>query len=383
MPRLLLLLQLFTTAFTQAQGSLSGTVTDAQTGGPLSFATVYLDGTSKGDVTDEDGRFTLSNVVLPATLVVSHLSYTNQMLALTTDPGPLSIRMEPRERVLAGVEVTDRNLRQKTLAEFKALLLGRDEWGRKSTFQNDEALRFDRDYREHKVKVDNERTRQLLLNSERTDGRWSADGSIYTFEEAQNLKAVSNGPLIVRLPHLGYILQLDLNHFGADYRTGSRTMLGTFFFAPDAEQRERQRKNREQAYLGSAMHFARALLAGTLSENGFRVLEVSKDSTGRGEIVQAIQLRDYLHPGEAGTWELRGLAGRSLAILYYADQQKRPLPPDKWRKQQPVQSRCFVQEDRCILLAGGAFGDTYLVFSGEMGSRGLAWLLPMDYVFGE
>ncbi|MBC6995113.1 carboxypeptidase-like regulatory domain-containing protein [Neolewinella lacunae] len=383
MPSLLLLLLLFTTAFTQAQGTLSGTVTDAQTGEPLGFATVYLDGTSKGDVTDEAGRFTLANVVLPANLVISHLSYTNQVLALTADPGPLSIRMEARERVLAGVEVTDRNLRQKTLAEFKTLLLGADEWGEQSTFQNDNVLRFDRDYRPQTIQVHNERMRQLLLSAERSDGRWSADGSTYTFEEATNLQAVSNGPLTIRLPHLGYTLQMDLNHFEADYRSGSRTLLGTFFFAPSAKQNAQQRKNRERAYLGSAMHFARALLAGTLTENGFRVLEVSKDSTGRGEIVQDILLRDYLHPGEDGTWELRGLAGRSLAILYYADQQKRPLPPEKWRKQQPVQSRCFVQEDRCLLLAGGAFGDASLTFSGDMGSRGLAWLLPVDYVFGE
>lgn len=366
-----------------AQATLAGTVTDALTGEPVAFATVYLDGTSKGEVTQDDGRFTLTGVALPASLVVSHLNYRNQTIALKATGAPLNIRLAPAEEMLAGVEVTDLNLRQETLAEFKSLLLGTDEWAQKAAILNDEVLRFDRDYRERTVEVNNDYMRNLLVSRDRPDGRWSLDRSQYFYEEAANLKAVSNGPLVIRLPHLGYTLRMDLTGFEAEYRSGRRAYLGTFFFAPDARIKARHRKNRERAFWGSAMHFARSLLANDLAGNGFKVVEVTKNPDNGHEVVKEINLPSFLLQTGTNVWELRGLAGRECVILYYADGKNRPLPPEKWSKSQPVQSRFFVEEDRCVLLAGGVFGDAAIAFSGYVGSLGLAWILPVDYVFGE
>lgn len=366
-----------------AQQQISGTITDGANGEPIAFATVYLDGTSKGEVTGDDGTFSLSGVVLPATLVISHLNYQNQTLPLSSATGPLAIRLVPAEEMLVGVEVTDGNLRQQTVTEFKKLLLGTDDWAGKSTIRNDEVLRFDRDYREMTVEVNNDYMRNLLVERDRPDGRWSIDGSKYSYDEAENLKAVSRGPLVIRLPHLGYTLRMDLNAFEAEYFTGRRAYLGTFYFVSDTKLKARHRKNRERAYLGSAMHFARALLAGNLVENGFKVVEVTKNQETGSDIVRDIALAGYLHQRGENSWELRGLAGRRFVILYYADGKNRPLAEDKWSRAQPVQSRFFVEENKCILLAGGAFGDATIAFSGYIGNLGLAWMLPVDYVFGE
>jgi hypothetical protein len=364
-----------------AQTNLSGTLIDAQTGEPVAFATVYLDGTSKGEVTGDDGSFLLRDVALPATLIVSHLNYVNQTLAVTNSMKPLSIRLAPRKEVLASVEITDQNLRERTLAEFKNLLLGTDDWGKSSRLRNDEVLRFDRDYVEKTVIVRTENMRQLLLARDHTDARWSEDGNKYFHDQAVSLKAVTVAPLEVALPHLAYVLRMDLNQFTAQYAEGRRAYLGTFFFADTKDIKPKHLRNRQRAYLGSAMHFARSLLANGLATNGFKVVEVIKDSTTKEEVLQEIDLSTHLHQLDEKAWELRGLKGRDFAVLYYGDNKRRPLPPWKWKRVQPVQSSFYVEADRCVLFAGGVFGDASIAFAGYMGTRGLAWLLPLDYVW--
>jgi hypothetical protein len=364
-----------------AQITLTGQLRDSLTGDPISFATVYLDGTSTGDVTSDDGAFTLGPVSLPATLVVSHLNYHNQTINLTTDPsGPLNIQLRSREEVLAGVEVKDQDLRAKNIKEFRRLLLGTDDWGDNSSFLNGEVVNFDRDYVEKELKVNNDYMRQKLVERDRADARWSIDGQSYFFTDPVNLKATTRSALSIRLPHLGYTVRMDLNSFLAEYRSGRMAYLGTFFFQPDDRLRPRYLKNRQRAYWGSPMHFARSLLADSLAGNGFKVVEIIKDPNTGKEATADVTLGSYLKPTPAGFHELAGLAGREFAVLYYGDNQFRPLPEKKWRRAQPVQSRFIVESNRCLILPGGAFGDAGIAFSGNMGTRGLAWILPQDYV---
>jgi hypothetical protein len=368
-------------ALSYAQINLSGTLFDADSGDPVAFATVYLDGTSKGEVTGDDGSFLLRNVALPATLVVSHLNYVNQTLPVTNSTGPMSIQLVPREEMLASVEITDQNLRERTLAEFKNLLLGTDNWGKASRLRNDEVLRFDRDYVEKTMIVRTENMRKLLLARDQKDARWSEDGTKYYNDEPINLKAVTVAPIEVELPHLAYILRMDLNQFMAQYAEGRRAYLGTFFFADTKDVKPKHLRNRQRAYLGSAMHFARSLLANALATNGFKVVEIIKDPSTKEETLQDIDLSVHLHQVNEKVWELKGLSGRNFAVLYYGDNKQRPLPPWKWKRVQPVQSSFYVEADRCVLFAGGVFGDASIAFAGYMGTRGLAWLLPVDYVW--
>lgn len=71
-----------------AQPTLTGRLTDAATGEPVDFATVYLSGSSGGDVSDDDGRFSFR---VPAgmgqsILVVSHLNYETPVAAPCRQP---------------------------------------------------------------------------------------------------------------------------------------------------------------------------------------------------------------------------------------------------------------------------------------------------------
>ena len=61
-----------------AQGTVTGTVTEASTGDPLPGANVLVKGTTSGAITDFDGNFTINVNSFPATLVVSSVGYTTQ-----------------------------------------------------------------------------------------------------------------------------------------------------------------------------------------------------------------------------------------------------------------------------------------------------------------
>ncbi|REE01147.1 SusC/RagA family TonB-linked outer membrane protein [Marinoscillum furvescens] len=67
---------------TMAQVKISGTVTDGETGETIPGATVTVPGTTKGTVTDLDGRFTLPNIGANETIAVSFIGYETQKIAI-------------------------------------------------------------------------------------------------------------------------------------------------------------------------------------------------------------------------------------------------------------------------------------------------------------
>ena len=64
---------------TQQQNSCTGTVVDPY-GDPVIGATVRVDGSKDGTVTDLDGRFSIQNVKKGAKITVSYIAYKTQTL---------------------------------------------------------------------------------------------------------------------------------------------------------------------------------------------------------------------------------------------------------------------------------------------------------------
>jgi len=78
-----------------AQGmTVSGTVTDAQTGEALVGTQVFVKGTFVGTTTDDNGAFSLS-VESGATLMVAYIGYKSQEVSVSAGVGLLSIQLEP------------------------------------------------------------------------------------------------------------------------------------------------------------------------------------------------------------------------------------------------------------------------------------------------
>lgn len=80
---LLLLLLLASCHLAMAQRTVTGTVTDAENGEPLIGASILIEGTTSGTVTDFDGTYSLPVPEEATNLIFSYTGYANQTIALS------------------------------------------------------------------------------------------------------------------------------------------------------------------------------------------------------------------------------------------------------------------------------------------------------------
>ena len=106
---------------------VSGTVTDAATGSPITGVSITAEGLSV--VTNEDGFFTLKSDKAPTAILVTHVGYHTQRLPLSGKPtenmkirlSPIVIQLDevvitsdnPRELVMKAIDRISRNYSQK------------------------------------------------------------------------------------------------------------------------------------------------------------------------------------------------------------------------------------------------------------------------------
>ncbi len=67
-----------------AQGTVTGTITEASSGDPLPGANVIVKGTTTGTITDFDGKFNIDVDTFPVTLVISSIGFTTQEVNVTS-----------------------------------------------------------------------------------------------------------------------------------------------------------------------------------------------------------------------------------------------------------------------------------------------------------
>ena len=121
MKKIVLLICLFTSLFTQAQQTrITGFVSDANDGERIIGANVFLHDRSKGVATDQKGYFNLA-VELPATLCVSCIGYEETCLKVDHADQPLQIRLQPLTETLQSVDVSASRIERKT--NFNTLTL--------------------------------------------------------------------------------------------------------------------------------------------------------------------------------------------------------------------------------------------------------------------
>ena len=108
MKRFLLALLWALPVLASAQENMTGAVIDSVSREALPYATVYVNGTTKGTITDTSGLFELKNVNYPVDLVVSFVGYRTQVFHLTDNPGYLLVELKTNDK-LPEVVITDYN----------------------------------------------------------------------------------------------------------------------------------------------------------------------------------------------------------------------------------------------------------------------------------
>jgi len=241
--------------------ALSGSVKDSATGKPIAAVSVFLNGTSKGTTTRDDGTFVLAGIAAGGyQLIISAVGYATFQTVINTSqlPSNLIVTLHSRASELAAVTVKPdfQNGWNKWGGVFWDDFIGTTDNASSCTIENKDVLRFHYD----------RKSKRLVVN------------------------AVE--PLIITNNALGYIVEYHLGTFSYDFRTGVVRFYGFLFFremTPTYSGQEKVWKSaRQRAYLGSMRHFMRSLYQGRITQEGFLILHQVKKPNTEKQRVKAI-----------------------------------------------------------------------------------------------
>lgn len=208
-------------------------------------ASVYLDGTNIGTISDLHGKFELNiNNSKGSSLIISYLGYA-------------PVLIQPAE-----IKNRSKIYMQKGNYQLKEVILEPDGWSRA------EKLRIFKSEFLGKSRV----TKHCKILNEKD--------IVLTYGKSnKTLVAYSENPILITNKYLGYNIQYDMVDFEVEFTTdpmGSEYrklyIAGTSFFMNlNDTTKKRIVKRRKREYLGSLAHFMRSLASKQLSENNFKI----------------------------------------------------------------------------------------------------------------
>ncbi len=376
------ILCLFINSLGYAQQTLKGAIKDKETGQPVAGASVFLNNTSVGTISNGAGEFSL---VVPSgkfDLVVSSIGYQTFTTTLLSQGTPfLNVLLEPKAKELETViiEPVEKNGWEKWGRFFTESFIGTSAWAQQCTIKNYEVIKF----------------RHSKKESE--------------------LTAFAAEPLLIENKALGFTVQYQLEEFKYSFKTKYLTYLGYPFFIPMQGGSARQKRwiaNRQAAYEGSMMHFMRSFFRNTIIKDGFEVRHLKKQPNIEKERIKGIVKQNFgkwdstdyynkvlrqpdffnlvakpLLPGDSIGYAVdnatAGLEFNNYLLVLY---KHKPTPPE-YRKAYPDNSASMLSEITLInnqaieVQANGSFYQPLdlLSFGYWAWAEKIAAMLPFDY----
>src|SRR6188768_770441 len=259
---------LFLLFFSFIQNSFSqqfyirGRVTDIETQLPLKGASVYINNTTKGSTTNDNGDFELGPLQ-PGRyeVVASFVGYDALLYSaeIKTSNLRISFKVEKKEEMLREVLVLSSELRKRYLDIFKKYVIGQTIAAERCQIKNIEEVQF-------------------------------ASG-----ETKDEIVAYTEKALVIENPELGYTINFDLIEFYYNKATNGAYFFGYTRFVDWGKVEKTKKKwirKRREAYDGSTVHFFRSLVNKNLAKEGFTVYQLlnmkkeKKDSAGMNIVIQ-------------------------------------------------------------------------------------------------
>ncbi|MDE5418668.1 carboxypeptidase-like regulatory domain-containing protein [Labilibaculum sp. DW002] len=258
MKKLLLLLLLVGFHFVSYnQVIIKGTIFEKKTNEKVCFATIYFNGTFVGTSSDKNGDFSLNiphNTCMP--LTISAIGYYSVTLPKFDVDKPIIVHLKPKAYKMRELKVFDKSLvsqRKANLKVFKRIFLGRTVNAMHCEITNEQDISFN-------------------YGSDR-----------------DTLKAFASKPILISNSALGYKITYSLNKFEYYRKSASFTFHGNIFFNEDmacnAADKQMYKSKRESTYLGSRMHFLRALWANDLLSAGFSLRNLTNDNLKSQDVI--------------------------------------------------------------------------------------------------
>ena len=239
--------------FSFAQFTISGKVIDADSKEPLAAASVFAQNTTRGTTTDANGVFNLSLEKGGYELVISFTGYVAKSISVGKDDNQqLVIELSKADNSMSEVIIKSSNEVpdgwEKYGSFFIKYFIGSTPFADSCTLLNPQSLKF-----------------------------------LY-YKKSDRLKVLATEPLQVSNRALGYNLRYELDSFVYHFKTDMNSYRGLCLYSEmegSIEEKAAWKKNREEAYYGSRLHFLRSYYDSTLKRDGFTVDILSKPGANK------------------------------------------------------------------------------------------------------
>jgi hypothetical protein len=304
---------------------IRGTVLDKSDNIKINFASIYINGTSIGTNSDQNGYFELDITKygsLP--LTISALGYYTVTLTDFSSEKPIEVYLTPKTFELNEVVVVAKSTakeRKANLRLFRDQFLGSSYNGQNCIIMNEGDITFKND------------------------------------TSRDTLKAFASKPILIVNNALGYKITYYLDKF--EYYRKSKSFLykGSAFFNEDMSAALTKKnffeKKRKIAYLGSRSHFFSSLWTNSLKSNGFIV---------RNSVDEIINYEDIVI---VRTGFKKYLSYKGDLYIYYLSKS-----PNSYIE--PLKDQIFFDSN-------GYFDGSGLKVVGQMAQQRIGDFLPYDY----
>ena len=315
-----LALLLFLLPFASFAQMIKGQILIYGSENPLPYASVYYDGMYKGVISDENGNFQLTQAASGKTpIIISAVGYHSTSIPDYSSSEFLKVYLQPKTYNLDAVVVTfDGMTREEKEAIFKREFIGITE----NSMQCE------------------------ILNMD--------DISLVYNRKKQTVEAFAKDPILLHNKALGFKITYYLDVF--QYTRRSVFFAGNYFFEPDTiltgRDLARVEKKRKEAYLGSRMHFIRALYNDRLNAEGYKIRDSLNKRVNYRELVVA-------------TPEGKNILMRSSLAVFYARNGSVTVLNKK--------------QDFTYIDKSGFYDPNGISWAGDMGDQRMGDLLPFEY----
>lgn len=305
-------------------------------------ASVYLDGTSIGTVTDENGQYSLAvKNKINTLLIISFLGYESAMVEQPFEKPAQKIHLIPKENALKEVVVVAQPFSRKSMLKiFRKQFLGTTKAGKSCEILNEDAI------------------------------------SLHYDKATNQLTARADAPLLIKNSFLGYDIAFNLiqftlgfyKHSIASDQVASSFFSGTALYKEMPDSKKMFINRRKKIYLGSQMHFFRNLSRNIWGKSEFELFNGSYPanpneifSISINDGTHTIAIKDAKNPKH---FSLSDGFNKTLNLLYNRSKQSRVV----------FKTPTFAIDDY-----GNIDAIEHIFFSGEMGKYRFGNLLPLDF----
>jgi len=324
--------------------NIKGKVTNSNNE-PIEGASIYLDGTTIGTLSDSNGLFEISaSNKYNTLLIVRFLGYEDIILANPYEKDYYTFILVPKTNEIETVLVVkDGFTRKQKMQLFKEQFLGSTKYGKACKILNEDAIDFNYDL----------------------------DTFIFT--------ATSSEPIKVENPELGYIVEFDLHNFYVKFNFKTiksvnvieSMYLGTAKYT-DISSEEKIIKNRKDVYLGSSMHLFKSVIDNSWSPKSF-ILYEGKYSVNPNHYFKVAKANDLYEVTVTKTNNAAELnIGGITRTGFYADFN---LLYNKKRQSRMI----FKTETFYIDNFGNTTHRDQIVFGGDIGQQKVGNTLPLNF----